>query len=296
MESYEMEYAQMTMREKIIHEIENSPSQLVEFRSLKYKERKCIIKPVYSRYENQYLGIDNDWEEQIKKVGSSGVQTPSSEFELRDGAVLSLAKPMEKKRWNWIKHHPKIAMSVEEAKGMGRDSGQFCIHIEGREEKKTVARQEKVINAQYMIKSESDSELKYKAQLIASENMSSFLPEQIKKYMYDLAAKNPDIILSVFADPDLQLKVMLQKAKQKGTLRQEDGIWKYGETLLGATDDSIIEFMKRDKNVDIARLINMSVNSDYYKQDEINSFQTAYLAEEGNSNINSTPKAPIKRK
>jgi hypothetical protein len=295
MSNSELEYAAMTAREKVIYDIENNPSQMVEFRSLKYKERKCIIKPVYSRYQNEYLGIGNDWEERIKQVGASGVQTPESEFELRDGAVLNLAKPMERNRWAWIKHHPKVAMSLQEAKGMGRDSGQFVIHIEGREEKRLVARQEKVINAQYMIKNESDTELRYKAQLVTSEDMGGFLPDQIKQLMYETAAKNPDIILSVFADPDLQMKVLLQKAKQKGTIRMEDGIWKYGETLLGATDDGILEFMKRDKNVDITRLITMSVNSEYYKQDDINSFQATYLSGESDFNT-ASPKAPAKRK
>lgn len=262
-------------REKSIREIESNPTKVVEIRGLQYKHKKITVTPQFDKTTNDYIGIPANWEELKKTVGESGVQTPTSQYVLEDGARLDLTKKRDLAIWNWLKYKPQLALNIDDAKSNPKAA--FVVFLEGKEEIKEVSRIEKVVKAQSLIMADSDAELAYKAKLITGEDLSSFLPAQVKKQMYLTAQKNPDLVLKIYADPDLETRIFIEQLKQKQIIYKYDGIYKYGEVMIGTNEDTILEFMKRDKNADYVRMMNIELNSDFHPDNSVKAvFESKY--------------------
>jgi hypothetical protein len=69
--------------------------------------------------------------------------------------------------------------------------------------------------------------------------------------LYQRAEKNPNEIIELYTGSDQALKLMLIDAKEKRVITNQNGIWMFSETMLGAVDDAIILFLKNPENQNI---------------------------------------------
>jgi hypothetical protein len=70
----------------------------------------------------------------------------------------------------------------------------------------------------------------------------------VQDYLYSRAEKNPNEIIELYTGSDQALKLLLIDAKDKRVISNQNGIWMFSETMLGATDESIILYLKNPEN------------------------------------------------
>lgn len=68
--------------------------------------------------------------------------------------------------------------------------------------------------------------------------------EVVKNKIYKYAATNPQDVLDRINDTDYPLRVLIKKAAQAEDLKQEHGVWKYGQVVIGKDEDQVVLWMK----------------------------------------------------
>ena len=70
----------------------------------------------------------------------------------------------------------------------------------------------------------------------------------VEDYLYQVAEKNPDMVIELYTSGDIALKLLLIDAKKNGIILKKDGMYNYADTILGASDDSVLLFFKMPSN------------------------------------------------
>ena len=71
-------------------------------------------------------------------------------------------------------------------------------------------------------------------------------------------------VIKVYTSADVALQLLLIDAREKGTIKKVNGMWMYGEdTILGATDESIILWFKIPENKSVLELIRNETYPEY---------------------------------
>ena len=85
----------------------------------------------------------------------------------------------------------------------------------------------------------------------------------VEDYLYQVAEKNPDMVLELYTSGDIALKLLLIDAKKNGIILKKDGMYNYADTILGATDDSVLLFFKMPSNKRILDQIKFETYPEY---------------------------------
>ena len=73
----------------------------------------------------------------------------------------------------------------------------------------------------------------------------------VQDYLYSRAQKIPQEIIDLYTGSDQALKLLIIDAKDKNIITNQSGIWMFSETMLGATDEAIIMYLKNPENQNI---------------------------------------------
>ena len=85
----------------------------------------------------------------------------------------------------------------------------------------------------------------------------------VEDYLYQVAEKNPDMVIELYTSGDIALKLLLIDAKKNGIILKKDGMYNYADTILGATDDSVLLFFKMPSNKRILDQIKFETYPEY---------------------------------
>ena len=85
----------------------------------------------------------------------------------------------------------------------------------------------------------------------------------VEDYLYQVAEKNPDMVIELYTSGDIALKLLLIAAKKNGIILKKDGMYNYADTILGATDDSVLLFFKMPSNKRILDQIKFETYPEY---------------------------------
>jgi hypothetical protein len=80
----------------------------------------------------------------------------------------------------------------------------------------------------------------------------------VEDFLLSVAEKTPEKIIDCYTGGDMQLRMFLIDARERGVIYKKNGLFLYGEdgkVILGATDDAAIEWMKATKNSKTLALI-----------------------------------------
>lgn len=186
-------------------------------------------------------------------------------IEVRDGQTFDLSDTKQRCEWEAIKNSELIAesrMAKDSAgnykiDGTGNNSkiaryGRAELYIDrpGEIAEKAVTNFERQLKAANLIEGESLSKLLLVAKVFG-RNMQNNVPAEIKQFLYQIAQKTPDKIIEAFTGGDLSLKLLLIAAKEKRIIYNKAGVFVYGDdgsTILGSSEDSVIEWMKQPQN------------------------------------------------
>lgn len=202
-------------------------------------------------------------------------------------STFDLNDPVKAAEWEAIKGCFLIAPS-RDAKD---DNGNYLIHgtpdsnrkepryglaelyieIPGKESARSVDKKKMIHKAQSLI---LEDQRGYDGQLLIARvlgrNMSNMPAADVELYLLSFAEKNPEKIIELYTGGDLQLKLLLITAKEKGIIVKNHGLYEFGEddntVPLGYTDNNIIDWMKQPKNQATMELIRRATYPEVYAE------------------------------
>lgn len=200
-------------------------------------------------------------------------------IEVYGGRTFDLDDPYEKNLWEAIKDNWLIAPEREAKDKQGHylidgtkeryGRADFYIEKEGAASQKRVSRIQEVTKAYVFIEQDSPSGRLTKCKLLGKA-MRNAPDTDVQDYLYSRAEKNPHEIIDLYTGSDQALKLLIIDAKDKKIITNQSGIWMFSETLLGATDEAIIMYLKNPDNQKIYESIKSLVYPDMIKRETAN--------------------------
>jgi len=205
----------------------------------------------------------------------------NKEFKVSDGTTFDLSDPFQLAEWESIKNAPIIASSRYEKDANGnykidgniKDTSshprngvaELYVDIPGVETAARVSKQKLVFEASKLIFDDpKGAEGRLRITRILGKHMKNAPESDVTEYLLDLAKRNPNKIISLYNSNDSQLRLLFIDAKENRVIISKNGIFMYGDTLLGATDDAVITWMKDPKNNKLLQLMMEETYPDMY--------------------------------
>lgn len=245
-----------------------------------YGRRPSCVRPIDSNGD-MILTVDD---KQTHKI----LIPENRVFKLQDGTTFNLDDPHQAAEWEAIKNCPLIAPSrdARDSKGNylidGTPNGErrnprygiaeLYIEMPGKEAERKVTRKKLIINAQNLIITDARG---YDGWILMAKvlgrNMSDAPSADVEDFLLSVAEKDPQKIISLYTKGDLNLRLLLIDAKEKGVIRKQHGLYVYGEdgnVILGASEDVVIEWMKQARNQRTLQLIRQDTHPEAYVEDK----------------------------
>ncbi len=252
-----------------LEQLENGTpkDKIIKLKSV-YKTGKARIQPVADG-RGWYKGVERLSEDEKKK--RTYWAEKDSKLLVKDGIEFDLNKDEDKVTWNWAKHSSIIAMSEEECQMS--PVAEFYVYVEEEEAQEDVARYETKYKALDHIM--QDSPINYEQRvLLLGIDMSGASPTVIKQYLLSIAETAPEKIIRIYEAHDISLRLLLLKAiKNKIVVVDGSGMYRYGNTIMGMSENTTISWMGDSDHKEIVEMMDRETNPTLYEDKEIASIQ-----------------------
>lgn len=192
---------------------------------------------------------------------------------VKDGTEFNLDDPYQKNVWECIKTSDLI-VPTRDAKDENGDFlidgnkkhygiAELWVDIPGEESEKKVNKRKKIVQAQQFIFNDSVNGMITKCALLGKEGMNNAPVSDVTDFLCQRADKNPDEIINLYTDGDTKLRLLVLDAKKAHIIIRKDGLFMYGESILGATDDSIVMYLKNPTNKAIFDALKVETYPEY---------------------------------
>jgi hypothetical protein len=128
-----------------------------------------------------------------------------------------------------------------------------------------VKRKQLIAKAYIYIENDSVDGRLTKCKLLG-KNLKNAPASDVQAYLYDEADKNPLKVIDLYTNGDTALKLLIIDAKERNILRKKDGLYVYGESIMGATDEALMMYLKTATNKKILDLIKREVYPEFARQ------------------------------
>lgn len=196
-------------------------------------------------------------------------------IEIYGGKTFDLDDPYELNLWKCIENNPVIAPNRTAKDKHGNyliDGTQerygradFYVEKEGEIAARRVTRIQLVTKAYVFIEQDSPAGRLTKCKLLGKIMRNAPDPD-VQNYLYTRAEKNPQEIIDLYTGSDQALKLLVIDAKDHRIITNQSGVWMFSETMLGATDEAIILYLKNPENKNILDSIKMLTYPDMVKK------------------------------
>ena len=235
---------------------EGTPTDKIIILKSVFKNGKYTVQPAKNPDKNWFHGVPRLSEDQKKTLDY--YVTPESKITLVDGITFDLSDEVQAANWNWVKHCATVCDSFEEVQ---RTPGaQFYVFMAGREAR--VAN--KVSDLKYRAQKHimEDSPLNYENRaLVLDSDLTGESPEEIKQFLLGIAEKQPVRIIAAYEAKDLSIKLLFIRAEKAGSIIQRDGMYLFGNTILGTSRDASIALLRTKENNEILSLLEQEVKN-----------------------------------
>lgn len=181
-----------------------------------------------------------------------------------EGTTFDLDNPYENNLWEAIKDSELIAPTRDSRDNNGDliidgnryryGRAELYVDIPGEQSERSVNKRMLITKAWTYIEGDSVDGRLTKCKLLG-KNLKHAPSSDVQDYLYTEAEKNPEKIIDLYTNGDTALKLLCVDAKEKGVVKKVGGLYVYGESVLGATDDAMILFFKTAANKAILDLI-----------------------------------------
>ena len=238
-------------------------NQVIRLKSV-FKQGKTTVQPVRDS-TGWYKGVERLSEDQ--KKSRTHWAEPESKYVLKDGTTFDLAKEDMRITWEWVRHSPCVCETYEEVQMT--PGAEFYVYREGQEAEKSLSRKELKFRAQELVMKDNSSNYPLRTKLLGV-NMDAEHLNVLKDYLLGEAEKEPQRVISIYESHDLSFRLLLLKAMDKNIIQidSQSGIYTYGNTVLGMTEDSAIHWMQDSSNKNLVTLLEQEANPEYFAKEE----------------------------
>ena len=192
-----------------------------------------------------------------------------------DGTTFDLSDPLQRNKWLAIKDSDLI-VPTRDAKdehgnliidGDKRRYGlaEIWVDVPGEQSEKAVSRKKLITKAWTFIENDSVEGRLTKCKLLGRV-MRNAPASDVMDYLYQKAEKSPATIIELYTSSDMALKLLVIDAKDRGKIVKVNGMWMYGDNILGATDDAVIQYCKTPANKAVLDMLKADVYPEYARQ------------------------------
>ena len=189
-----------------------------------------------------------------------------------DGTTFDLSDPLQYNKWMSIKDSDLIVPTRDardkngnlyiDGDKMRYGIAELYVDIPGEESERSVSKKQKITKAWTFIGQDTKSGRLTKCKLLG-KYMENAPDSDVEDYLYQVAEKNPDMVLELYTSGDIALKLLLIDAKKNGVILKKDGMYNYADNILGATDDALLLFFKVPSNKRILDQIKLETYPEY---------------------------------
>ena len=189
-----------------------------------------------------------------------------------DGTTFDLSDPLQYNKWMSIKDSDLIVPTRDardkngnlyiDGDKMRYGIAELYVDIPGEESERSVSKKQKITKAWTFIGQDTKNGRLTKCKLLG-KYMENAPDSDVEDYLYQVAEKNPDMVLELYTSGDIALKLLLIYAKKNGVILKKDGMYNYADNILGATDDAVLLFFKTPSNKRVLDQIKFETYPEY---------------------------------
>lgn len=253
---------------------------------------KYYIQPCKDKY-GQYPSCIKKVDSQGNMIMSDNERNAYSErkaaffpenhiFVITNGKTYNLDNIYDKAEWEAIKNCPVIAKSRDARDANGNliidgpkstpskpaRNGVAELYIDrpGLDVQRRVSHKKLIHKAESFIYDDPrgvDGQLNMAR--ILGKDMRNQPAADVIDFLVRIAEKDPQKIINLYTGDDISIRLLFIEAKEKRVIYIKDKTYLYGDNIvLGATDDSVIAWMKEPRNQKVLELIKRDTYPDYY--------------------------------
>lgn len=252
---------------------------------------KCYVQPMRDpktgRFPEHVKRVDSHGDMVLSDAekNSGEIFIPENQvFIIETGKTYNLDDKYDLAEWEAIKYCPMIAEARDARDSFGRliidgDGSQpnykhneaadrkarygiaeFYIDRPGEEQQKKITRTKLIHNAKTYIFGDPQGESGIKRMCkILGKNMDYQSNADALEYMLKIAEMNPEKIINLYTGSDTNLRLLFVDALDKKVIKYTNSLYMFNETILGATQEAVITWMRESKNKGILNLIKQEV-------------------------------------
>lgn len=185
-------------------------------------------------------------------------------IEVMDGTTFDLDNPLERNKWLAIRNSDLIVPSRDAKDSNGNylidgdkkryGLAELWVYVPGQDSEKIVEKKKLINQAWTYIENDSADGRLTKCKLLG-KNMRNMPTPDVEAYLYEIAEKTPKQIIDLYTNGDTALRLLFIDAIEKGIIVKKAGLYSYGDTIIGSTEDTVIYFLKLPANQKILDLI-----------------------------------------
>ncbi len=236
--------------------------KLIKLKSV-YKTGKTTVQPVTDGH-GWYQGVPRLSEDD--KKGLKHWAEPETKFTLKDGTTFDLNDEIQRITWEWVKYCPCITETYEDCQFT--PGAEYYIYLENKEAEKNVTRKELKVKAMMLVMEDNSVNYSLRSKLLGV-NMDGEKPVVIKEFLMNEAEKDPSKVIGIYESHDVSLRILLMKAKEKKIVTIDTGgIYRYGNNVLGMTENSAIGWLQDRGNKHLVEILEKEVNPEYFETEQ----------------------------
>ena len=220
-----------------------TPSDKILILKSFFKDDKCTISPTKD-INGRYLGLNMNIPE-IKKLEMGYVPSVESRLKLYDGIEIDLSNNTWAKDWEWMQHCVEISDDFQS--GQGTPGAYFYIFRPGFESAKKVSETEQRVELMNYILQDTPENL-YNRVSILGVDMSDSVITDVKEFLLLMVNTEPAKVRAVYESKTFSLELMFMHAIKKGVINNRNGVFTFGEILLGVEDRAVIAYFANPNN------------------------------------------------
>lgn len=268
-------------------------------------DNKIILRSVYGPVGQKYFinpakDAKGRYPDCVKRVNSQGdliltdAERNSGRYFIgedevivvENGTTFDLDDEVDRARWEAIKNAPIISEDryAKDSKGNYKIDGtvnmrttnprygiaELYVDVPGLETKKSVTKKKLIHNAcQYIYDDPRGRDGQLLMARLLGKRMENAPTSDIEDFLTSYAERDPEKIISLYNGDDLNLRLLFVEAKDKNVIYRKNGAYFYSDnTILGATDDAVLSWMKTAKNAKTLQLIRKDTYPDLEPEEE----------------------------
>ncbi len=216
------------------------------------------LYPVFDSVSENFLGVEEIADDEKRK----SIRPVSGETSRRITCdmTLDLNRDFDVIDWAWIKECNQIGMNLKEASQSMQVL--FYVYNEDAISKATVNKADLVFEAMTLVKAASATEKGQRARLMLGTT-SAFRELEIEHYLKDKAMNEPELIVNLFQDKDMKVKLFLLDLLKAKILRKDpvDKAIYFNERPLGLSDAIVHAFLKHSDNQELVGHFQLELES-----------------------------------